>query len=781
MIYLIDDTPLQMLEGYMNPDEFADVLVRIEYFPEEDIPSLAGADCVLIHDSYHDSIVKRKIQTVVDNGNVAPLVLFSDGDSPVATFNGDNFIIAIKKKVLYSRLSKFLRYFRKNNLINLAILAGEQAVSPKRQSVPLGTNNVFSDFFAKMSIDFTREPVARSSGPNIYCLGRDGMDIIARSIGGIFVKVAFPSLNNTKTSIQDQRIHDFLVTTIKDEIGVLLLDTDADPTVCMLLALHFRMTESLPGHSKFAPIVFVSDLSLEKLIKKDPIGSQIFMTEGVYLCKRADVASQKDSFQALDRDSFRECFLDRIIIPSPKGSNHSLANQWGASRMYMIIKGNEAKPDTFKEFQDIHKRLYFKYIFHRIPSSSYSTETRQEGYRVRGSVGKRILLIDDEASKGWVKTISLLFPFSHFDPVEDVISESVSDYDSLPASAKSRIESNDYDLILLDLRLGGILEDSVVKPEEMSGYKVLTEIKTHNRGTQVIILTASDKAWNLKAIMRPGLGADGYFVKESPEYEFSDQISAANLQSLVADAERCLQRGYLRSFWSFIRSFDTIENSLMAEVRSQLDIAYEMVSQADTPEKFRHAYLSLYQVFECITSNLTGSEPSVRDLNEKKLLTLPGNKLCQEIIYPSREEVLFSQKPYALHQVGKREFFSQRDKIIGLYLQSWGQEDHGLLFLIWQLIDIRNTIVHPNDWKGFDYSAQIREKDIQQGMIFFNDSKYVFSSSDLKPLFEEASATKLLYSDSNGRPILHKDIANSSLGIRFLLFCLNELKPFLAS
>ena len=61
MIYLIDDTPVQMLEEFFNPSDYADVLKRVEEFSEDDIFSLTWASCVMIHSSFRDQMVKRQI------------------------------------------------------------------------------------------------------------------------------------------------------------------------------------------------------------------------------------------------------------------------------------------------------------------------------------------------------------------------------------------------------------------------------------------------------------------------------------------------------------------------------------------------------------------------------------------------------------------------------------------------------------------------------------------------------------------------------------------------
>ena len=777
MIFLIDDTPIQMLEEYFNPSDYADILKRLDGFTANDTFSLTYASCVLLHSSYHDAKVKREIPKFLSFGDTAPVVLFSDGDDEEAQFNGDNYIISIKKRILYSRLPKFLDEFRKTKKINLRILSGEENSVVGNTSVPAGSGNAFSEYFSQKKMVFAPEKKEeKPTGPRVYCIGRDGMDKLARSVDGIFISTSTSSLKDSDARAQDAKIHDFLSSAFPEEVKALVLDTDADPGVFMRMALHFRLTETFPGNSRFAPIIFISDLKLEKLVKK-ATGGQIFMTDGVFLCPRSSFSGSIDSSVGLDVTSFRGGFLDRISIPAPEGSNHSLANQWGASRLYMIIKGKKAEKDAFKSFQDIHKDLYFKYIMQRIPPSMKTENDVKEEYRVRRCTGKQILLIDDEAEKGWTKTLSLLFPMSRFDPKESVISESVMDYESFSEGAKQKIESGKYDLVLLDLRLGGIREDYVVVPEDMSGYKVLKKIKELNRGTQVIMLTASNKAWNLKALMRPDYGADGYFVKESPEYEFSDDLSAANLRSLIKDAERCLQRGYMRSFWTFVQSFDSQEDKLVQEVRAQLNISFDMAARADSQEQFPYAYLALYQVLELVASSLT---ESVTNTDTKhpgtKLLQFIGSDPVREIVRPSDGDVLMRQQPFAFHIISKTGSFPVKDKIVALYLQKWGKQDHGVLFLMDQLIAIRNAVIHPESSKGFDLVSPIRETNLRQSK-YFQDAKLIFNKPAFMPLYQEAASLGLLYADSEGRPTLHKDIANSSLGIRFLLACLFDFLP----
>ena len=775
MIYLIDDTPVQMLGGYLNLAEYADVIKRLDSFSSEDIFSLFGASCVLMHSSFHDPKAKKQVLSFLRYGEESPIVLFSDGDSPEAEFHSETYIISIKKSVLYSRLPRFIDSFRKTGVVNLRLLSCEDAEASKPVA-PSGSRNAFELFFSQHNLDFASNEKRKTTGPRIYCVGRDGMDKLARSIDGKYVRATVAALKESNDRKQDEKIHDFLSEAFTEEVRALLLDVDADPLLFMRIALHFRLSETLPGKSRLAPVVLVSDLKLNKLVKKG-MESQILMTDGVHISSRSSVGDDLKSFKGLDEGSFRDGFLNKITIPAPQGSNHSLANQWGASRLYMIIKGQGTEKDAFKGFQNIHKDLYFKYVFHKIPPSAAPTKVPDEGFRVSGSAGKHILLIDDEADKGWTKTMSLLFPIARFNIKEDVISESVLDYGSLSEGARKKIESRDYDLVLLDLRLGGVREDYVVVPEDMSGYKVLRRIKECNRGTQVIMLTASNKAWNLKALMQPGFGADGYFVKESPEYGFSDELSVENLRSLIADAERCLRQGYLRGFWDYVRSFDGCGDELVKEVHAQLMIAYDMAARAGKPEEFGYAFLALYQVVEIVTSALTDWEVNTDpDRPNTKLLVLKGKDgrdRAREIVHPKDAEVITRLKPIALQTVSKNAIFHQKDKVAALYLQLWKKQEHGMLFLIGQIVAIRNSIIHPDNGKDFDLASPMREASVSQSG-FFNDGSLAFGMPELKSLFREAASCGLLYADTGGRPTLHRDISQLPLGIRFLLACLKD-------
>ena len=185
------------------------------------------------------------------------------------------------------------------------------------------------------------------------------------------------------------------------------------------------------------------------------------------------------------------------------------------------------------------------------------------------------------------------------------------------------------------------------------------------------MLTASNKAWNLKALLSPLDGASGYFVKESPEYEFSDTFSVANLESFKSDAAKCFDRGYLRSFETFLKSLPTDGSELMQKIHGQLEIAFEMVSNASSERMYQFAFLATFQALEIMVSELSEEVPASR--NRKELWVRDG----RGVLMPARpveweDGIRFKCKDFGIYLSEEGKSFSQRDKVAAIYLQTLG-------------------------------------------------------------------------------------------------------------
>ena len=139
MIYLIDDTPLEITGQYIDLGEYSDVIKHIGESSPDALTMMSDAECVLIHSSFTDKVfVKAVKRDVCGFGDDVPLVLFSDGNPQEVEFDGDRFIVSIRKDRMYSNLGSFLRRFRMDGKPDLKILAYGEHYARERAAALAG-------------------------------------------------------------------------------------------------------------------------------------------------------------------------------------------------------------------------------------------------------------------------------------------------------------------------------------------------------------------------------------------------------------------------------------------------------------------------------------------------------------------------------------------------------------------------------------------------------------------------------------------------------------------
>jgi|GEM_PF-2389609 Response regulator containing a CheY-like receiver domain and an HTH DNA-binding domain len=749
MVYIIDDTPSGQIEKLFNPVEWNDVLTVLKDISDEEIGNLSDPACIMIHSSFHNQTVKKKVMAAAGYGEDTPLVLFSDGDLPEAEFDGDSFITTYKKSEMYSKLPIFLRLYREAGEVNLKVLAeGEKAISK-----------------------------STAADGDILLVGSN-LSEAADAIGATII----PTPDTVLTSEKD--VHDYVAKNLARPFSCLVLSLDENPALALDIAMHVRLSKDILNESILCSIVFVSEKPLGDFLGFAQ--SQLFLTEGMYFCPAACLNKTVKEARPLTKESYRSAFLNRISIARPEGSNHSLANQWGASRLYRIVSGKDITENEYKAFNNVQKELYYKFIMAKVSRASKGPETANID-QIPESHGKKVLLIDDEADKGWAKTIQAIFSATGFDPERDVICERVADYEGLSESGRNRIENGDYDLFLLDLRLNGDIEDNETEARKMSGYKVLSKIKKLNRGNQVIMLTASNKAWNLKALLDPLNGASGYFVKESPEYEFTDEFSIANLESFRNDARICFERGYLKRFRTLIdlisdkisKETDSDKKDFLREVNSQMDVAFGLCAQAASPSSYQYAYLSTFQVLEAIISHYV-FENYNKTSGQRELWMHSDNGQdipCSEVVRDNQKFISRIKPGKTFTTAKDHKVFGQRDKLSVLYLQKWGKQDDGFIYLLEQLILSRNDLIHKNEVSRVD---NFRKIDFTRIFSYpdLNDESLFFHEKGVRDALNAASMNGQLY-DNNGHIALGPDVSGSRVGVMLLLESLNKILPLL--
>jgi CheY-like chemotaxis protein len=123
------------------------------------------------------------------------------------------------------------------------------------------------------------------------------------------------------------------------------------------------------------------------------------------------------------------------------------------------------------------------------------------------NAGPRLALIDDEADMGWSDVLRSTLSS------KDTKSEQLDKYVKTLRCGKNleQVLAFDPDVVLLDLRLRG--NDEIGAPvANTSGANVLRAIRKLDCGLPVILMTASNKYWTYRVMLK--LGADGYWMKE---------------------------------------------------------------------------------------------------------------------------------------------------------------------------------------------------------------------------------------------------------------------------
>lgn len=380
-----------------------------------------------------------------------------------------------------------------------------------------------------------------------------------------------------------------------------LSETNPAELTGIRLAAHIRLDEH-GEKSRYKPILFIGPNTMEECLRLDTDSiAGLLLTRAVYTSNVNSVSSliewikqREPVLQPLTKDDYSS-FLKAFTVKAPSNfndSHHSIANVWGAAVLSHRVT-TEPMPDNATS-RDFLNSLYFKHIRAR-----YSITDNEERTVVEMDArGKKFLLIDDEAEKGWSFALSKYLRLrSRF----DIISEKVESYDRYSEQSKRLIEEGDYDIIFLDLRLNGSDEEKDIKPSEFSGMSVLKKIKSINQGTQVIMFTASNKSWNLKALL--DAGADGYYVKPSPEFYYDGYIDD-NFQSLSEAIKHCLGRLYLRPLYQRIRQLmkvcddSVISEDISSAIKNHLEISFSLLSIAGNESQYSYAFLALFSVVE---------------------------------------------------------------------------------------------------------------------------------------------------------------------------------------
>ena len=340
----------------------------------------------------------------------------------------------------------------------------------------------------------------------------------------------------------------------------------------ILLLGHITLHDYLNNTLNKIPVILTSiaDIQINEL--SDLPIKNVFGIEGITFLKHEDVfniernvSTGKSEYainRFLRRNSIKSIDGYSFDIPYKFDDRHQISNEWGAVNLARNAGFNDAETGY-----NYPPTLYFKYLTKKYKAHTCTALERKEIIRKALSVNKsaiqpnsllpdgkldfsnhkylknkRILFIDDNADKGWRSTIQHIFSGCKVDVKIDF--EQVNQFGNT-------INAKPYDIVFLDLRLPKIISQKS-SPIPEHGLRLLTDLKTEHPHIPIIVFTASNKSWTMHEVLEKG--ADGIYVKESPEYAADPEFSKENFESFVNTVINCLEKyNVLRPYWETIQ------------------------------------------------------------------------------------------------------------------------------------------------------------------------------------------------------------------------------------
>ncbi len=234
----------------------------------------------------------------------------------------------------------------------------------------------------------------------------------------------------------------------------------------------------------------------------------------------------------------------KLDPPLDFDDNHSIKNELAIYQWAKVL--NIKLNDELERNLDLVKtNLYFRY-WQTINPIQPKELVDTNSLKIKSNEKPRILLIDDEASKGWYEIFSYILGNINGFGV-DYLGDGFRNLSrgEIINQCINKIKEEDIDIVILDFRLHPLDYNSET-PEENTSVQLLKEIKKINPGIQVIGFSATDKIWNLQILQEEGI--DGFILKEN--YFNDDKLNTKRLiKDFVVKIEQCINMSFLKCFY----------------------------------------------------------------------------------------------------------------------------------------------------------------------------------------------------------------------------------------
>lgn len=607
MIYLIDDNKKRQIDSGWNENKFGiykDFIspvyrlneingdIRSELFNTEN-------NVILFHESFFENFenkqnkdvneIRNELEKLSDTTDNRYYVIFS-GSNSERKLNENNTSASIPVHILYNNLEVFIQQYQHSNEYNLNYLL-------------YGTNLDIEPFlleeFSKYKRLFIEENLIITDEMDDYFYFRSRLDFnpFNKNHATIFNRYSEFGLHE----IIKERLSNIKYTGIYVPLcfGHSLSDFNG-----LRLATEIRCTNTI---NQCTPIFIYSFVGIEYLLQNKYFN--VLKTKNVEM-----VVYRKNAFQnaagrktspLISYELPKE--IKKLELQPPKNylDNHSIANEWAIHQWAKTI-GCDETDELTKVFQNVETDLYFKYLRTTNPILEIDIIFSEE-LKINCEGNPKVLLIDDEAEKGWYEIFAYLL--GDLNKIyTDYLGEDfkkLSQEDIIDRSLQ-KIKEDDIDVVILDFRLNPD-EFASTNIEDVSSIQLLKEIKKENPGIQVIIFSATNKVWNLQALQEAG--ADGFIFKDGGE-NIHQAINSLTYQILLS----LKKASWLKPIWSKTKSIIVhlekqgrnyiLDKDFTGAINTLLELGFESLLNENNRYSYDSAFMYYFLILEALSKQL---------------------------------------------------------------------------------------------------------------------------------------------------------------------------------
>lgn len=589
MIYLIDDKKDRQYKDFGWGDDkftqyagFIKPLYSIEEIAQIGENLYKEKNIILYHESFLDFTYdskkaleqRKKLQKIAETKTDLSIAFFS-GSQGSRSLNGN--IAYLPVSILYQNLEILTNQHKQGSIELKYLLFG------RKPEIEEELNEILIQ--ANRSIE--NNPI-KISGRTLFI--HPDEDFIQNAI-----------LNAHKEEIYQDKDSDMSEIAIK-----LLSDNEYDNIfipLCFGLTLsdynglrlttHIRCT---PSKNQLKRIFIYGFVGLDYLVDHEYFN--ILKTKNVelvpYSKKAFEVAANKNFEPLKPEELSKEILKLKLDPPLNYDDSHSIANEWAIHQWAKTI-GCDKTDKLAKVFQNVETNLYFKYLKTINPISELSIISPEKlKFKYEGK--PKVLLIDDEADKGWYEIFAFLLGDLNgiYTDYLGIDFKKLSS-DEIIENSIEKIFNDDIDIVILDFRLNPS-DFKNKSSEQITSVKLLKKIKEINPGVQVIAFSATNKIWNFQALIESEV--DGFIFKDG-----SENVNLTII-SLIDKIKLCSEKAFLLKplyeiFKEIKQNASNLSESFKNNIVKNLSICFELLVKSFLVSKYRnYAYLQLFLIVE---------------------------------------------------------------------------------------------------------------------------------------------------------------------------------------